>query len=113
MDENDFDEFAKVVGSDKIPEYIFVRIRHPFGMYIKEVICPDGTRVPYDMKNPETKEWITDLHHRIRKKEAKYKPRMYRMSKQEFFNLWGMDKKADEIIKRQRALEKINDKNKR
>jgi len=66
---NDFDEFYDIVGTETIPEYTFVFITYPMGQYIKEIICPDGSRVRYE----NNLEWIRALGKRIKNGKAKYK----------------------------------------
>jgi hypothetical protein len=101
---NDFDEFAEAVGTKTIPEYTLIRIHHPWGMYTREIISPDGTKIPNDEKN--NKE-IRRLNKLAGKKEIKYIIREFTFKKNDFFNLAKSDKKAKTIIGRHK-----NDKNK-
>lgn len=92
-----FDEFAEIVGTEKIPEYTLVRISHPWGMYAREIICPDGTKI---INNKKNKEEIHKINILVGKKKAKYKVNEYVLSRRECINLAKHDKKMNEIIGR-------------
>lgn len=103
---NDFDEFAEMVGTKTIPEYTLVRIQHPWGMYCREIISPDGTKIPNDGKNINEIE-IRRLNKLAGKKEIKYLIREFVFTKPDFLSLAKSDKKANTIIGQHK-----NDKNK-
>ena len=92
---SDFDEFAEVVGTDQIPAYILVRIQHPWGMYTKEVIRPDGTKILNDEKN---KKEIREVNVLVGQKKARYKIKEYTLSKEECMNLADYDRKMNKVI---------------
>jgi len=96
---SDFDEFAEVVGSDPIPEYILVRVRHPWGMYTKEVICPDGTRIPHDKKHMAQH---TELQREVRRKKAKWTVREIKLRKDECLRMAQEDAKMREVLSHQK-----------
>ena len=92
---SDFDEFAEVVGTKKLPEYTLVRIKHPWGMYTKEVIRPDGTKIPNDEKN---KKEIREINVLVGQKKAKYKINEYTLSRPMCVALAKRDRKMDEVL---------------
>ena len=86
---NDFDEFYDIVGT--ISEYTFVLIVHPWGQYVKEVICPDGSIVNHEINL----EWVGSIREEIKKKKAKYKEITRVVSYEEALRISGGKKKID------------------
>lgn len=101
---SDFDEFVEMLGTKTIPEYILIRIYHPWGMYCREIICPDGTKITNNEKNINEMRRLNKL---AGKKEIKYVVREFTFKKNDFFSLAKSDKKAKAIIGQHK-----NDKNK-
>ena len=89
-------EFFDVIGTETVPEYTFVSIRHPWGLYCREVICPDGKRVNHE----HNLNWVLKLHKEIRKGRAKYKAVTKEVSLEEALRMSREDNKMKKIVKR-------------